>query len=123
MQQTIVPAQVQPPIETPMRGEDDAKYPAVLPARSLTIEEIGDVRVKVDAVDIEKYRQKPDYLPDQIFVSASSGEIEAFRVSAILTTEAKEKLYYLVFAGDGPEAYGHSSKDFFDILSSSYRVV
>ncbi|KAJ6516412.1 hypothetical protein C8R45DRAFT_960047 [Mycena sanguinolenta] len=129
--QTILPSQLLPvlaedfaPRHTAQAPAREFQYPMGLPARSLAWEEIGDyMRVKVTAAAIAGYRRNPDRLPGHIFVLDSSEEVEAFRVSAILTTENKEILFYLVFAGEGPEAVCHTSDVFFALLSTSARVV
>jgi hypothetical protein len=62
-------------------------------------------------------------LPDYTFVSTNSEGVEAFRVASILSSGRKEKLYYLVFSDEGPEAVAHSTDDFFALLASSERVL
>ncbi|KAJ6576847.1 hypothetical protein B0H10DRAFT_2101774 [Mycena sp. CBHHK59/15] len=135
--QTILPPQLHPLLAkdlahpprrpqapTPAANDHQLQYPMGLLARSLTFEEIGNAtRVKVTGAAIAGYRRNSDRLPDHIFVSESSEGVEAFRVSSILTTENKEKLFYLVFSGDGPEAVCHSSEDFFALLSTSTRLL
>ncbi|KAJ7272730.1 hypothetical protein B0H12DRAFT_1319898 [Mycena haematopus] len=126
--ETILPQQLHPLLaqelarsrepQAPTPAADDTlQFPITLPARSLTLEEIGDgKRVKVTGADIEAYQRNPNRLPDHIFVSESSGE--AFRVSSILTGE-QQTLFYLVFAGEGLEAVCHTSEDFFSLLATS----
>ncbi|KAJ7093923.1 hypothetical protein B0H15DRAFT_145943 [Mycena belliarum] len=121
-----LPAKPSRGLEAPATPSDpQVLYPIALPARSFTFDEIGTrARVRVDGAAIAEYRRTPDRLPEYIFVSETpEGLEEAFRVSCILTSGSKEKLFYLVFAGEGAEAVCHSSEEFFELLSSSSRVV
>ncbi|KAJ7350766.1 hypothetical protein DFH08DRAFT_862322 [Mycena albidolilacea] len=134
--QTVLPPQLhpllakelasprRPQMSTPAANDHQLQYPIALPARSLTFDEVGNAaRVEVTTAAIANYRRNPDRLPNEVFVSESSEGIEAFRVSSILTTENQEILFYLVFAGEGPEAVCHSSEDFFALLSTSARLL
>jgi hypothetical protein len=96
----------------------------VLPARGFTFEEIASTeRSPVAPAEVSGYRRNPDHLPDSTFVSTNLEGVEAFRVASILSSGRKEKLYYLVFSDEGPEAVAHSTDDFFALLASSERVL
>ncbi|KAJ7281841.1 hypothetical protein C8J57DRAFT_1298686 [Mycena rebaudengoi] len=115
-----LPATVPSPI-TPETFE----YPMSFPARSLTFEEIANAQhVQVTATDVEGYRQNPNHLSGYIFSSErSEGIVEAFRVSSILTTESRDNLFYLTYAGEGPEAVCYSAEDFYALLPTSTRLI
>ncbi|KAJ7225970.1 hypothetical protein GGX14DRAFT_556708 [Mycena pura] len=106
-----------------IQERESIDYPIMLPARSLTFEEFGNAtHVKVSGADIECYRQNPYGLLGRVFFSENwDGEGEKlFRVSTIMTTEDQGHLFYLVFAGEGPEAMCHPHKFFYeDLLGSS----
>ena len=101
----------------------EPQYPLVLDATAFTLEELVSFRrIRVSTTDISKYRRNTDLLTKHTFVtSAPDGSEKAFRVSTVLT--GGEKLVYVVFADDGPEAVSYSLKDFFDLLSTSKRAV
>ncbi|KAJ7821531.1 hypothetical protein B0H14DRAFT_2830952 [Mycena olivaceomarginata] len=122
--QTELASPRRPQMSTPAANDHQLQYPTALPARSLTFDEIGNAaRVEVTTAAYAGYRRNYDHLLNEIFVSESSEGIEAFRVSSILITENQERLFYLVFAGEGPEAVCHSLEDFFALLSTSARLL
>lgn len=113
--QTSLPPQTPPagldlPTQTTTLNAPNTEYPIALAAQTLSLEEIklGATRVQLDAAAVARYRQTPDLLLRQIFISEDE---PAFRVSYILITETGEKLFYLVFAGEGPKAVSYSSED------------
>ncbi|KAJ6494912.1 hypothetical protein DFH09DRAFT_1206226 [Mycena vulgaris] len=133
--QTTLPSQLHPllanalapprrSVSTPAANDHPLQYPIGLPGRSFTFDEIGNAaRVQVTGAAIAEYRRNPDRLPEEAFVSESPEGLEAFRVSSILSTENQDKLFYLVFANEGPETVYHSSDDFFALISTSARLL
>jgi hypothetical protein len=110
------------PSLSPEEFEDDP--PLVLAARAFAVKDvIAASRVAVSSDELAAYKCNPDQLPAIYFLSsATPGEEEAFRLSSILLWK-KEKFYYVVFADEGPEAVCHTADAFFELLSTSYRLV
>ncbi|KAJ7212283.1 hypothetical protein GGX14DRAFT_564755 [Mycena pura] len=102
----------------------EPQYPLVLDATAFTFEGLGSFqRIRVSADDIARYRRDLGPLTKHTFVmSGPDGSEKAFRVSAMLLTGG-EKMVYVVFADDGPQAVSYSLTDFFDLLSTSERAV
>jgi hypothetical protein len=66
------------------------------------------------------YCRNPDPLPSQYFLSSDD---EYFQVASMFTMgreKMKERLYYVVFADEGPEAVCHSLESFLELLEGSY---
>ncbi|KAJ7145927.1 hypothetical protein C8R44DRAFT_972872 [Mycena epipterygia] len=79
------------------------EYSLVLPACPFTFDEIATFnRSPLLPDDIVQYRKDPDSLFDYTFFSSDSEDAGAFRVSAIMTTSDQGKLFYVVFADEGP---------------------
>lgn len=100
-------------------------YPLVLPARSFKSEEIvGLRRVRVSKTEVVRYKQHPEQLQKETFVSvnADDGQLEFFRVSAFLTLDG-DKIFYLIYADEGAEAVAWSNNDFLNLLCTSQRVL
>ncbi|KAJ7246551.1 hypothetical protein B0H12DRAFT_1126108 [Mycena haematopus] len=101
-------------------------FPTEMPAASFSFDSLADLpRIPVTADDIAQYRQNPDSLLHSVFVCNSEDSEdgpEAFQVSSMLTTQTAGRLFYIVFADEGPSAVCHSAVDFFPLLSSSYRI-
>lgn len=99
-------------------------YPFVLPASPFTFEEIATFnRSPILPDDIIQYRRDPDSLFGCTFFSSDSEDAGAFRVSAVMSTSDQGKLFYVVFADEGPQGICCSMEHFFGILSSSERVL
>ena len=96
------------------------EYPVILPGHPFSFKSIASCsRVPLSQDEVNGYRHNPDLIHNFTFVSATAKDgTEAFQVSAILAI-AKEKLFYLVFADEGPEAVSYSYKDFFELLATS----
>ena len=81
-------------------------------------------RAPVSETEFVYYKQHPEQLQKETFVSfnADDGQWEVFRVFAFLTLDG-DKIFYLVFADEDPEAVAWSNSDFFNLLCTSQRVL
>ncbi|KAJ7080746.1 hypothetical protein B0H15DRAFT_953350 [Mycena belliarum] len=95
-------------------------YPLVMPAVPFTVASVRHhTRTPVTAEDITRFRRNPDPLVAGIFISA---ETETFQVASMVVVargDGRDRLFYLTFADEGPEAVCYSSEDFFDLLQTS----
>jgi len=80
-------------------------------------------RVLLQDTELIQYQRNPELLQRDTFVSFNEdeAEYEAFRVSAFFT--ADERIFYVVYADEGPEALACTSIDLFDLLRTSERVL
>ena len=105
-------------------SDDSDEYPMSMHAPALLRSRIlGRPRVKVTDTEVLRYKQNLDSLVQQIFVpSGEDEEEEPFKVFAILST-SEDKIFYLVYLDVGNEALAHPSEQFFELLSTSERVI
>ncbi|KAH9970524.1 hypothetical protein BGW80DRAFT_1329785 [Lactifluus volemus] len=100
-------------------------YPLTLSARAFGSKEVMNLpRVSLEETDLIQYRRRPELLQRETFVSFNEdeAEYEAFRIPAFLTAN-QQKIFYVVYADEGPEAVAFSSINLFDLLRTSQRVM
>jgi hypothetical protein len=100
-------------------------YPATLPARAFQSKEVMNLpRVSVREADLNYYQRRPELVQTETFVSfdEDQAEYEVFRIPAFITA-GQEKISYVVYADEGPEALACTFVDLIDLLRTSERVV
>lgn len=102
-------------------------YPTTLPACAFKSEEVMNLsRVTLQAEEVIHYQRHPELLQRDTFVSLNEDEeeYEVFRIAAFITAD-QERIFYVVYADEGPEAVAYSSVDLFDsdLLRTSERVL
>ncbi len=101
-------------------------WPPVLFGKAFSSSDIQDLpTTEILPTELAHYKSHPETLNDLTFMSSDRdmGE-EAFRVSCFLTIgKDAQKVFYVIFADEGRDAFGHASDHFFDLLESSKRVV
>ncbi|KAJ7044897.1 hypothetical protein C8F04DRAFT_1069939 [Mycena alexandri] len=106
------------PVETP--STPSSLDPLVMPADPFTAASVRHhIRTPVTAEEITRFRRNPDPLLAGIFISA---ETEAFQVASMVVVargDGWDRLFYLAFADEGPEAVCYSSEDLFNLLQTS----
>ncbi|KAF9012216.1 hypothetical protein BDZ89DRAFT_1077433 [Hymenopellis radicata] len=82
-------------------------------------------RTSLLPTDVALYKSNPELLSELTFTASGDMGDEAFRVSCFLTTLGKdsEKIFYLVHADEGADAFAYSSAHFFTLLETSQRVI
>ncbi|KAF9019142.1 hypothetical protein BDZ89DRAFT_1073250 [Hymenopellis radicata] len=101
---------------TSMPPDDDIEYPGILPGKPFSWSEIQHYpRTSLLPTDVALYKSNPELLSELTFTASGDMGDEAFRVSCFLTTLGKdsEKIFYLVHADEGADAFGYSSRHFF----------
>ncbi|KAJ7448016.1 hypothetical protein FB451DRAFT_1567373 [Mycena latifolia] len=92
----------------PISQPTSDNFPSILPATPFALKDIlADARIPTTLEDISDYHRNPDRLFDNIFDSDEEGEL---KVSSILSSgrALEAKLFYVVFADEGPEANSQS---------------
>ena len=81
-------------------------------------------RVSLQETELVQYQRRPELLERETFVSFNEdeGEYQVFRVPAFLTA-GQERIFYVVYADEGPEAVACTDVDLFDLLRTSERVL
>ncbi|KAF8349643.1 hypothetical protein F5887DRAFT_947384 [Amanita rubescens] len=100
-------------------------YPTTLLARAFKSEEVINLpRVSLEETEIIQYQHSPRLLQRETFVSFNEDEAcyEVFRIPAFITAD-QEKVFYVVYADEGPEAVACTSVNLFDFLRTSERVL
>jgi hypothetical protein len=100
-------------------------YPLTLAARAFESKEVMNLpRISLQETDLIQYQRHPELLQTETFVSfgEDEAEYEAFRIPAFITAN-QEKIFYVVYADEGPEAVSCSSINLFDLLRTSERVL
>ena len=100
-------------------------YPKTLAARGFKSNEVmNKPRVSLQETDLIQYQRRPELLQRATFVSFNEdeAEYEVFRIPAFITA-GQERIFYVVFADEGPEAVAFTSVDLFDLLRTSERIL
>jgi hypothetical protein len=99
-------------------------YPATLAARAFQSKEVISLPlVSVQETDLTHYQRRPELLQRETFVSFDEDQgYNVFRIPAFITA-GQERIFYVVYADEGPEALACTSIDLFDLLRTSERVM
>ena len=96
-------------------------YPTALPARAFKSNEVMNLpRVSLQKTELIQYQHRPELLQREIFVSFNEDEV--FRIPVFITA-GQERIFYVVYADEGPEAVACTSVDLFDLLRTSERIL
>ena len=98
-------------------------YPTTLPARAFKSEEVMNLpRVSLQETELIQYQCRPELLQRETFVSFNEDEeeYEAFRIPVFITAN-QERVFYVVYADEGPEAV--ACTNLLDLLRTSERVL
>jgi hypothetical protein len=79
-------------------------------------------RVLLQETELIQYQRRPEPLQRETFVSFNEAEYEVFRIPAFITAD-QERIFYVVFADEGPEAVAFTHVNLFDLLRTSERVL
>ena len=81
-------------------------------------------RASLQEAELIQYQRRPELLQGETFMSSSEDEEEyqVFRVPAFITA-SQDKIFYVVYADEGPEAVACTSDELFDLLRTSERVL
>lgn len=81
-------------------------------------------RVPVQQTELTQYQHHPELLQTETFASFDEDEAEheIFRIPAFVTAD-QERIFYVMYADEGPEAVACTSIDLFDLLRTSQRVL
>ena len=113
-------------IHVPSQAEPaPSDYPITLLARGFKSTDVMNLpRVTVDETEVIQYQHCPRLLQRQTFVSFNENEekYQVFRIPAFITAD-QEKVFYVVYADEGPEAVACTSIDLFGLLRTSERVL
>ena len=74
-------------------------------------------------MELTEYQHHPELLQKETFVyfNEDQAEYEAFRIPMFITS-GQERIFYVVYADEGPEAVTFTSIHMFDLLRTSKRV-
>lgn len=100
-------------------------YPTTLAARAFKSKRIMNLpRVSLQETELIQYQRRPELLQRETFVSFNEdeAEYEAFRIPAFITAN-QQRIFYVVYADEGPEAVACTSINLFDLLRTSERVL
>ena len=100
-------------------------YPTTLAARGFKSTEVMDLpRASLQEMELNKYHHHPELLHKETFVSFNNdeAEYEAFRIPMFITA-GQERIFYVVYADEGPEAVAFTSSNLYDLLRTSKRVL
>ncbi|KAJ7089776.1 hypothetical protein B0H15DRAFT_271362 [Mycena belliarum] len=114
------------PVETPSAPVTvpSSLYPLVMPAHPFTAASIHHhIRTSLTAQDIARFRQDPDPLLAGIFISAESDIFQVASMAVVARENGMDRLFYLAFADEGPEAVCYSSEDFYNLLQTSASLM
>ncbi|KAJ7769040.1 hypothetical protein B0H14DRAFT_3509540 [Mycena olivaceomarginata] len=116
---TLPPSVISSSASTTLASKSPPERSDTHPGSPLCLKDIENAeRTKLDAAAILEYQRDPESLLGKHFVSDSDG-LEIYRLASIASTETEDsKLFFLVFADEGPEAVRHSS-EFFSLLATS----
>jgi hypothetical protein len=101
-------------------------YPITLPARAFKSKQVMNLpRVPLQETDLIQYQRRPELLQRDTFVSFNKDEeeLEVFRVAAFITGADQERIFYVVYADEGPEAVPWTSINLFDLLRTAERIL
>ena len=102
-----------------------SNYPTTLAARAFKSKEVMNLpRVSLQETELVQYQRRPELLQRETFVSFNEdeAEYEVFRIPAFITANQR-RIFYVVYADEGPEAVASASVDLFDLLRTSKRVL
>jgi hypothetical protein len=95
-------------------------YPAFLPGVAFTLEAFSDK--PRSAVSHDAFKYNPDNIHKSIFISHGDGKyMQGFRVAFILMA-GKDRIFYVVFAGEGSGAVSYTARDFFALLVGTNQI-
>ncbi|KAK2467547.1 hypothetical protein APHAL10511_000402 [Amanita phalloides] len=100
-------------------------YPATRAARAFKSNEVMNLpRVLLQEAELIQYQRCPELLQRETFMSFNEdeAEYEVFRIPAFITAD-QERIFYVVYADEGPEAVACTSVNLFDLLRTSERVL
>ena len=96
-------------------------YPTTLPARAFKSNEVMNLpRISLQMTELIQYQRRPELLQRETFVSFNEDEV--FRIPVFITA-GQERIFYVVYADEGPEAVACTSVDLFDLLRTSERIL
>ncbi|KAJ7216580.1 hypothetical protein GGX14DRAFT_562144 [Mycena pura] len=102
------------------------RFPLVVPADDFTsasIQPVNPLNAQVSREELSRYRWNPDPLLDDAIFRSAEGEV--FKVTAITTVAkvgGRDRLFYVTFADEGPEAVAYEAEYFFEFLGTSVRL-
>ena len=101
-----------------------SNYPTTLSARAFNSTEIMNLpRVSLQETELSEYQRRPELLQKETFVffKENKAEHETFRIPMFITA-GQDRIFYVVYGDEGPEAVAFSSIDLFDLLRTSELV-
>ena len=113
---------------TPIHASSEPEpfiYPNVMTGLAFKSEEIMKLpRVSLQETELILYQRCPELLLKETFVSFNEDEeeFEVIRIPAFLTT-AQERICFMVYADQGPDALAINDYHLFDLLRTSERVL
>ena len=113
-----------PPNSAAVSSEQPSGYPIALAARPFKSTEVMNLpRVSLQETELSKYQHRPELLQRETFVSFNEDkeEYEAFRIPMFITS-GQERIFYVVYADEGPEAVAFTSIHLFELLRTSKLV-
>ena len=113
-----------PPESAAVSSEQPSDYPITLAARAFKSTEVMNLaRVSLQETELSEYQHRPDLLQRETFVSFNEdkAEYEAFRIPMFITA-GQERIFYVVYADEGPEAVAFTSVHLFDLLRTSFVI-
>jgi hypothetical protein len=80
-------------------------------------------RASLQGTELSKYQHRPELLQRETFVffNEDKAEYEAFRIPMFITA-GQERIFYVVYADEGPEAVALTNIHLFDLLRTSKLV-
>ncbi|KAJ7781507.1 hypothetical protein B0H16DRAFT_622284 [Mycena metata] len=113
----------QPPVAIPP-STPAARYPIAVPADAFTSASVQHTQLMLlTPEDVMGFRQNPDPLVGCTYLSPGHKYFKLAATMLIASGDGREKLFYVVFADNGPEAVCYSSDEFFGPLESSSSVM
>ncbi|KAM6501540.1 hypothetical protein JOM56_001517 [Amanita muscaria] len=115
------------PAAIPVSSEPEPPdlYPNTLVARPFKSKEVMNLpRVSVQETELIQYQRRPELLLRETFMYFDEDEAkyQVIRIPVFLTAD-QERLFYVVYADEGPEAFAFISVHLFEILRTSERVL
>jgi hypothetical protein len=118
------PTTTLPPITLPASAPS-TRHPLVVPADDFTSASIPTsyATAKVTLEDLNRLRRNPDPLLDGGMFMSGEGEVfKVVSISTIAKAGGRDKLFYVSFADEGPEAVAYEAEHFFNFLSASDKL-
>ena len=121
---------IQPALSDYPTGPSDyptaqSDYPTTLATRGFKSTEVMNLpRASLQETELNNYHHHPELLYKETFVSFNNdeAEYEAFRIPMFITA-GQERIFYVVYADEGPEAVAFTSSNLYDLLRTSKRVL